>query len=206
MRSASNRGRLRRVRPPVPTGIRTVAYAVWRRRGRPAAHRVEHRVEVDDARGDPELAFDARLRQLAGDAEIAVHPHVAELILDDLEIPGGDIDVQPAELLLVDGEVAGDRQRLLVVVQHVDVGDVDAVRLELDPTFEIGIRDAGGLDREGGVLNGDRAVGMRIVGRAGDVDLCLQRALHVDERRGQPLHQPEVDGRAVDVEIEGVIF
>ena len=91
-------------------------------------------------------------RQLARDADVAVHPHVAKLILDDLEVPGGDIDVHAAELLLVNGEVAGNGQRLLIVVEHFDVDDMDAVRFELDPAVEIGVGDASGLDRERGVF------------------------------------------------------
>ena len=109
----------------------------WRDRGRGAAHRGEHRVQVDDARGDAELAFDARPQQIARDPQIAVHPQIADLVLDDLEVPGGHVDVDAAELPFVNGQVAGDRQRLLVVVQDLDVGDVDAVGLELDAAVEI---------------------------------------------------------------------
>ena len=37
-----------------------------------------------------------------------------------------------ADLTLVDRQIAGDRQRLLLVVEHLDLGDVDAVGLQID--------------------------------------------------------------------------
>ena len=37
-----------------------------------------------------------------------------------------------AELPLANGEIAGDRQRAVVVVEHGDLIDVHAVRLQLD--------------------------------------------------------------------------
>ena len=75
-----------------------------------------------------------------------------------------------------------------MVVDQPDLLDVHAVRLQIDPSVEVRVADARGRDGEGGVLDRDRAQRMWIVGRG-----C------------EPLHDPEIDRAAVDVQIDPIL-
>ena len=59
----------------------------------------------------------------------------------------------------MDGQIAGDRQRAVVVVEHRDLVDVHAIRLQLDPAGDVRVADAGRHDRERAVLDSHVAVG-----------------------------------------------
>ena len=65
--------------------------------------------------------------------------------------------------------------------------------------------DAGRRHGERRVLNRDGAGRVRIGGRAGHVDLRLQHPGHVGQRGREPLHDPEIDRAAVDVEIDAIL-
>ena len=110
----------------------------------------------------------------------------------------------PPTCQLVDREIAGDRQRALVVVEHRDVVDVDLVGLQIDLPLQVRVADAGRLDGERRLVDGDHAGRMRIGRGAGDVDLRLQRAGDVGQRGREALHQAEIDRRAVDVQIDAI--
>ena len=68
------------------------------------------------------------------------------------------------------------------------------------------VGDAGRRDRKRGVVDGDHAARMRIVAGARDVDGRLRRASDVGQCGCHPLHQRELDRRAVDVQVERVLL
>ena len=80
--------------------------------------------------------------------------------------------------------------------------DVHLVRLQVDFALQVGVADAGRLDGERRVVDGDDAGRVRVGGRAGDVDLRLQRAGDVGQRRREALNQAEIDRRALDVQVD----
>ena len=82
--------------------------------------------------------------------------------------------------------------------------DVHLVRLQLDLALQVRVADAGRLDRERRLVDGDLAGRMRIGGRTGDVDLGLQRAGDLGQRGREALHQAEIDRRALDVQIDAI--
>ena len=118
--------------PPRAAASGFVRYSVWLGRVRRVGGLREDLVEIDRAGLDAQLAFDARRPQLAAQLQVAVDPDVAHLVVDDLEVARGDVQQQGAELLLVHREVAGDREGVLMVVEHRDVVDVDLVGLQID--------------------------------------------------------------------------
>ena len=71
-----------------------------------------------------------RPAQLAGDGELAVDVDITELVVDDLEVVGIDRDVDGADLAGVHGELAGDVQRLAVLVENRELLQSHLVGLE----------------------------------------------------------------------------
>ena len=82
---------------------------------------------------------------------------------------------------------------------------MDAIGLQIDPAVELGVPNPGRRHGEGRVLNRDGAGRMRIAGRAGHVNLGLHHAGHVGQLGREPLHDPEIDRTAVDVQIDPIL-
>jgi hypothetical protein len=162
----------------------------------------QNRIEIDHSGGDRKIAFDPRRLHFARQAQIAVDPDVAHLIVDDFEIVGFHRDGQTAQLEFVDGQIASDQERLALVIQNPDFVDVDAIGLEIDFAVEISVRNAVRRERERRFLNGNGAVGMRIGGRADHMHMGFECSGHVRQRRGEALHEAGINRRAVDKEID----
>ena len=71
------------------------------------ANRRQNRIDVDDAGRQAQIAVDARLPQLAANAQIGVDPDVPHLVVDDLEVGRLHRQVHAADLKFVNGQVAG---------------------------------------------------------------------------------------------------
>ena len=80
-------------------------------------------------------------------SRLLLTPDVAQLVVDHLEVVRGDVQLDAADLPLVDREVAGDRQRALMVVEHEMCVDVHLVRLQVDLALQVRVDDAGRRDR-----------------------------------------------------------
>ena len=86
-------------------------------------------VEVEPAGRYAEIAADLRRPQLADEFHRALHAQVAQLVVDDFEIVRGNPQMEVAHFAGVHGEVAGERQRAVVIVEHGDLVDVHAIGL-----------------------------------------------------------------------------
>ena len=100
-------------------------------------------IEVDVAGGDAEKAADARRRERAADLECAFDADVAQLVVDDLEVVGGDIELHRFQTAPAVPEIAAQRQRVEVIVENGDRVDVHAIRLHVDLSVDVGVTDAG---------------------------------------------------------------
>ena len=79
-------------------------------------------------------------RQLSRDVQVGVHPDVSHRVVDHLEVGRLQRQIHAADLELVNRQVAGDRQRLLLVVEDGDAVGMDAIGLQIDPAVKLGVR------------------------------------------------------------------
>ena len=91
-----------------------------------------HLIEVDVAGGQAEIAADPGRGERAADLQGALDPDAADVVVDNLEILGGDVELHRLEPAAADAEIAAERQRVESIVEQRDRVDVDAIRLDVD--------------------------------------------------------------------------
>ena len=101
-------------------------------------------------------------------------------------------------------ELAGDVQRLAVLVENRELLQAHLLGLEIDPRVQAGVRHAAGGNAERAALDVDESLQVRILAGAGDADVGLERAGDVGDLRREALDDAEVQRRRLDVEVDGV--
>jgi hypothetical protein len=145
-----------------------------------------------------------RRPQFAGQRQIAPDTNIAHLVVDDLEIVGREANLYRAEFTRMNGQIAGDRQRALVVIEHGEAFDMHAIRLQIDATVDLLVLDAERRNHRRPLRHGDRAGGMRIRRGTLDANVRLERSGHVGQRGRKTLHQAEINRAAVDHQVDPI--
>ena len=167
-------------------------------------HERERLIEIDFAGRQPEVAAQSRRAQIARDFETALNPDIAQLVVENLEVIGRDVELHAADATLVERDIAAERQRVVVVVEDGDLGDMDAVGLQLEAGHHVRVDASGRLDLHPAVGDCQGAFGPGIGGSAADPQVCFGQTLHIGQRGRKALHESQIDRAAVDGEIDAV--
>ena len=190
---------------PLPSTVRSAETDLGQRLLRiRGVEQLEHPIDFDAGRVEPHVAHDLGPPDLAGDLQRRLDLDVAELVVQQLEVVGVDADVDAAEVPLVDRQLTRNAQLFAMVVEQLELLDLHAIRLQLDPRRQAGERAARRRHAERAILDVDKALEVRILSRAANVDIGFERAGDVRELGGESLDDRQVDGRRLHLEIDRV--
>ncbi len=89
-----------------------------------------------------------------------------------------------------------------MVIEQRDRVDVHAIRLDVDLAVDVRVADADRRDGKGPVRERHFPGGLRIGGRPTDLEMGLEHAGDVGDRRGEALDDAQVHRAAVDREVD----
>ena len=153
-------------------------------------------------RPDLDRSFNLRRADGAGDVDVAVELQIGSLVLDDLEVVRLQLDVDGADGALMDRKAPADGQRILVVVEDLELADRDLIRLQVDTRIESGVGHAEIGRGESATLDVNAAVEVRIVSGSSDLEIRLQHTGDVCDVRSKTLDHPEIDLAAGHFEVD----
>ena len=141
-----------------------------------AGELVEHAIDLDATGVERQLALDLRRGELAGDLQLGVDVRTAEVVAQDAELAPVHLERDRAQRGAAQAELAGDLERILVLVEHAQAVDDEAPGLEAQAGGQARVVSAGAHHSEGAVAERDAALKERRVRRAAHVQIDLRRA------------------------------
>ena len=165
---------------------------------------LEDPIDLDPALVHFDIALDAGTQGLACNVQIQIRLQIGKLGPHHAEMVRLRPHVHGPELTFLQDDAARDVQWIAAIVEQAHAIDAHLVTVEHDMGVELVVRGLERIHHEGAVPDRQLAIETRGLHAARDAHVPGERARHVAKRRGQSLDETQLDGTALQTQVERI--